>query len=471
MLIRLSRKIYGGFMRLFQLSLFALLFLSCSQNYKYSGPEYTVIENVTIIDGLGNPPISNKFIVVKDSIIVQIGDIENKNYGNDVNLICGNRRYIIPGLVDLHAHVTVLPLTSNGYLAESIDTNASFQSLKTILDYGITTVRNPAAPTSDGIWLREQVKNGMIAGPRIYTAGEALNRTAARFGPFIEADTFKKIETAIEDQAKKGVDFIKVYSSLKPELIEQAINYAHEKKLKVIGHLQRTSWSDAATFGIDFISHAAPWSIEYLPVEEQNNYSGTFLRRLDWIEHINLSKGPIIEMADLLAENEVILDPTLIALHTKFWGDDPIYLESPHNKISHQTILEVWNNGTFVDRWKENDFARAKTLWPKVQRYVQLLFNRGVFLAAGSDFPNPWVNPGISLHQELKLLRDCGIPAPDVIRIATYNGAKALGIENKLGSIEEGKIADLIILSKNPLIDISNTQKIDLVFKDGVVIK
>ncbi len=88
-------------------------------------------------------------------------------------------------------------------------------------------------------------------------------------------------------------------------------------------------------------------------------------------------------------------------------------------------------------------------------------------VTTGSDFPNPWVVPGKSLHQELELLSETGIPHLEVIKIATFNGAKSLGIDDKKGSVEKGKIADLIVLNDDPLDNIRNTEKIDYVVKSG----
>jgi imidazolonepropionase-like amidohydrolase len=444
---------------------FFIILISCTNNEKYNDSEYTVLENITIIDGKGNQPLENMFIVLKDSLIVDIASMENKNYGQKVNKLNLNGNYVIPGLIDMHAHVTVLPLTKDGYLAHNIDTSVSIVSLQTLLNFGITTVRNPAGPEDDAVWLREQVKLGHIIGPRIYTSGRALNRNSS--SPFVKVNTDEEIQNAIAKQISVGVDFIKVYGGLKPEQTQKAIEYAHSKNLKVIGHLQNTSWTDAAKDNIDFITHAFSWAPEYLPEKFRHKYSPTILGRLYWLDNIDLEMGTIPEMIKLVKEKNISIDPTLIALHTKFWGNDSIYLYSPYNSFVDSTILDIWKKYTFVDDWKSKDFDKAKKLWPKVLKYIKLIYDNGILLTTGSDFPNPWVVPGISLYQEMKLLNDCGITPLEVIKIATYNGAQALGLDKKLGSIEKNKIADLVVLSKNPIDNILNINSVRMVFKNG----
>jgi len=97
------------------------------------------------------------------------------------------------------------------------------------------------------------------------------------------------------------------------------------------------------------------------------------------------------------------------------------------------------------------------------------MYDKGILITTGTDFPNPWVVPGMSIHQEMELLNQAGISNLEILKIATYNGALSLGIENVKGSVEKGKIADLIILNENPITNIQNTQKINYIIKDGKI--
>lgn len=455
-------------MKLYQIAVILFIFVlssGCSNEQLYNSAEFTVLEDVTIIDGKGNAPQPRMYVVIHDSIIVHIGNMEKKLYGVSAKIVNLSGRFVLPGFIDTHAHVTVLKTTAGGANTDVIDTAVSLQSLQTLLSFGITAVRNPAGPEQAAVWLRRMVKTGKAIGPDIVTTGRALNSFGG--GPFVKVVSESDVEKEIEAQHLAAVDMIKVYAGLPPNLIQKAIEYAHAKGLKVIGHLQRTSWSQGAVYGIDFLTHAAPWSPEYIPENLHAKYKGSIKDRITWLKHIDLNTGPVPEMFQLLKQNSVIVDPTLIALHTKFWGNGSLYLHSPWNKYADPSILNNWQKGSFVEDWSIEDFRLAQEQWQKLREYIYKMYSAGVMLAAGSDFPNPWVVPGISLHQELKLLNDCGIPPLEVIKIATYNGAIALGMQDITGTVEANKLANLVVLEKNPAEDILHTQSIIMVYKNG----
>jgi len=129
-----------------------------------------------------------------------------------------------------------------------------------------------------------------------------------------------------------------------------------------------------------------------------------------------------------------------------------------------------WRLGAATDGWGAGDYASARAAWPKVIGLVKRYHEQGVRLLAGSDLPNPWVVPGISLHQELELLTSAGLTPLEALSIATRNGARALGIAHEAGTLEPGKRADLLVLSANPLADIQNTRRIEQVLLGGRVL-
>ncbi len=420
---------------------------------------------VTVIDGLGSPPVPNQVVVISDGRIAEVTAADGWRAPRGVQEIKLPGRFVMPGLIDLHAHVTILPQGEGG--AGATDRAASERVLKTLLGFGITTVRNPAAPAAGAVALRDDVAAGRILGPRILTAGDALNRTAASFGPFVATPDQAAVRAEVRRQATLGVDFIKLYSTLAPELVEAAIEEAHAAGKPVIGHLQRTTWTEAARLGIDALTHGAPWSAAYLPPAEREGYRGTIRDRLDWLEKVDFEGEAIGEMIALLAEKQIPVDPALIAYHTKFFGDDPMHRENPELHLAPAISREAWQRGTFVDDWSPEDFARARELWPRVLELTRRMHEGGVLLAAGSDLPNPWVIPGVSLHHELRLLHDAGIPILEVLQIATSNGAAALGLEQEIGSIEAGKVADLIVLAADPSKNLFSTRAISQVFVAG----
>jgi imidazolonepropionase-like amidohydrolase len=176
-------------------------------------------------------------------------------------------------------------------------------------------------------------------------------------------------------------------------------------------------------------------------------------------------------MIRTLAEKHVPVDPTLMAFRTKFWGDDPYYTKSAHRSVAPPKLWDGWPQRSNTADWTPEQYREAKTQWPKLLALVKAMFDGGVLITAGTDTPFPWIIPGVSFHDELKLLSEAGLPAADVLRAATINGAVSLKRQDSIGTVEAGKRADLVILRASPLDAISNTEQIELVVKGGEVFR
>ncbi len=427
-------------------------------------PKSSAFVNINIIDGLGNPPIKGFALVIEDSVISAIipqSEIDSKLY----TLIDCKGAYVLPGFIDTHVHATVLQYDVVKGHQDVYDSLASVESLRSMMDFGVVAVRNVAGPTEAAIELRTICSDNNEL-PKMITSGYALNKS--NYPPFRKMSSKQDIAVEIESQKSLGVDIIKVYASLEPELTWYAIEEAHRNGLKVVGHLQRTTWTEAANFGIDFITHAAPWSHSYL--KDSKRYSPTMLGRLDWIEQVDYTGASINEMITAMKSNQVMFDPTLIAFHTKFWAQDSSYTNRTAFSSLAPTIQTMWQNASFVDGWSASDFERAQSLWPKLTNLTLKIYEAGIPLTIGTDFPNPWIYPGASFHEEMELLNKAGIPELQVIRAATSNGALALGMEKTHGTVEVGKIADLIFVEGNPAEDIRNTRKISMILRKGKVL-
>jgi imidazolonepropionase-like amidohydrolase len=133
--------------------------------------------------------------------------------------------------------------------------------------------------------------------------------------------------------------------------------------------------------------------------------------------------------------------------------------------------LAAWPQRSNTADWTPEQYRAAKDQWPKLLALVKLLFDKGVLLTAGTDTPFPWIIPGVSFHEELRLLSEAGLPTSAVLRTATYNAALALHKEQTIGTIDIGKRADLVVLGANPLDAISNTERIELIIKAGQVFR
>jgi imidazolonepropionase-like amidohydrolase len=428
---------------LIYLTLVALLVISlfsCSPNQTFasiqSGLEkidakgLVILEGASLIDGTGSPPRNDSVVVLKDERILTVTDKGSyTTYPKDSEIVNLTGRFLIPGLFDMHAHVA-------GVLDSSYNQTISENTLKALLDNGITTIRNPGGPTKESVALRDAVAAGQIKGPQIFTAGRLINGLPfpTRFVETI-ANTEAEVREEVKRQADAGVDYVKLYVGLYPNLVKTAIDEAHNQGIKVIGHLYLTSWTDAANLGIDALTHGVPVSPFLLSEDKREifieNGRGPFDHFL-WLNLVELNSTKVNEMINALVKNKVPVDPTL-SIYEAMLKDDP---QNQH-------------------------------LWSKVLQLTKILYDHGVTIMSGTDIPNFGLIPGISLHHELELLVKAGINPLNVIKIATSNGADALGILDDVGTIEAGKQADMIILNANPIINIRNIGAIEGVIEDG----
>jgi len=408
------------------------------QNDVANSQNLLILYNINLIDG--NSKIKpNITMIIYENEIVDLKDKDiidkfyfHKKYPNST-LIDLSGKYVLPGLFDMHAHVA-------GVLKNSFNQTYSEETLHRLLAYGITTIRNPGGPTDQSVGLKNNVTLERTIGPQIYTAGSLLNSPAISI-PFVErkVNSVLDVKEEITNQANTGVDFVKLYVGLTPDLVKEAIDKAHSLGLGVIGHLYLTSWIDAGNYDIDFLTHGVPVSPYLLSPHNRENFmkdgSGPFDHFL-WLELVNINSKEINEMVDSLVINNVYVDPTL-SVYESMIKDDPAY---------------------------------AQNVWPKVLQLTKKMHDHGVKLLSGTDIPNFGLVPGKSLHHELELLADAGIPTSDIIQIATRNGAEALKILNSTGTLEEGKQADMIVLSSNPLENISSTKNMEMIINNGKII-
>lgn len=435
-----------------------------------------VLTGVTVIDGTGGPALQNATVVIEDGRIAAIGRTGTVTIPAGADVRDARGRFLVPGFVDMHARATYLEWSrdSAGRSQGTYDRKTTEETLRLLLAFGITTIRNPGGPTEEAVRLREDVAANRLVGPRIRTAGEILNRAASFDGLTRPVATIEEIRHEVDKQARAGVDFVKLYADLPPALVRAAIAEAHGHGLRAIGHLQATSWTEAARAGIDGLSHGADWSEEELAPErraayrEAVNARGAMKARIEWLEAVDPQGPEIRTMVEAIVAHGVAIDPTLLAYATKFRGDDKAYLESPDLALAPEAMRKSFPANSLVRDWTLEDFRRGHAAWPKMLALVKRYREGGVLLTAGSDEPNSWIVPGPGFHRELELLVQAGIPPLEVLSIATRNGAKALGLIGETGTITPGKRADLVLLRADPTAAIANTRSIEWVMKDGV---
>ncbi len=430
-------------------------------------PQALVIRNAIVLDGTGRSPQRGVDVCVRHGRIVSVA--RQCTADRDAVVVDATGMYLIPGFVDMHVHILEHGRDEKGDIPPRIDSNLVRRGLQLLVDHGVTTIRDPGSETEAAVTLRPTLERGNMVGPRLFTAGRILNASPFNPEPFRPVRTADDIRHEIRRQKAAGVDFIKVYSSTPPELVRVAIEEAHALGLPIIGHLQRTSWTEAARMGIDHIAHGAPWTPDLLPGDKRGGYSQSLFGRIYWLNNLDLAAAQVDTLTRELVKRGVVVDPTLIAYHTKFFGNQARWLRNPDNDLLPATLISGWHAGSFTRYWTSDQYLEAQRAWPRMLAFTKLLFDRGVTLTVGTDAPSPWVVPGASFHDELTLLRDAGIPESAIIRMATLNGARALRRETEFGTIEPGRRADLVLLTGDPLARIENTRSIAAVVQGGRV--
>ncbi|MFC1490582.1 SUMF1/EgtB/PvdO family nonheme iron enzyme [Candidatus Latescibacterota bacterium] len=427
-----------------------------------------VLDGVSIIDGTGAPLQSSMSITITNGKITNISKQGETDYPTNAKILKLDNKYVIPGLVEMHAH---------------IDGNDYGDICKTMLAYGITTLRNPAAAAKEMVEFRDKLAAGEVIGPRIFTAGELIDGpgSVAPFGTIVETE--EQVREEVRRQAKIGVDYIKLYSSLPPDLVKAAIDESHSLGFEVLGHLGYTSWTFAANAGIDGLLHSAIatplW--ELVPADKRDEFRNLANPTKDfninllkeWTENFDINGPEMKNLTKALVDNNVVVDPTLVIMEAMFWGNDPSYKAKLEPDYATKGVAELEENfmtHSYTRGWSDEAFYEAQKAFPIFLQMVKQFYDSGVLITAGTDAGNPWITPGVSLHRELELLVKAGIPALEVLKIAAKNGAQALHILDEVGTIEVGKQADLIVLSENPIDDIKNTRKIEMVYQAGELI-
>ena len=424
------------------------------------GEDTVALKGATVIDGTGAKPRPGAVIVIVKDRIAYVGDAVGVRLGPRVKVVDLAGRWVVPGFIDTHGHVP--------------DADGAAGFLTQLLVFGTTTLRAPFGSHE----LRDRVAAGTQLGPMLFVSGDAIDGQESFTGKN-RFSTDTEVRDEVRRQVAEKVDFIKLYDDLPPNLVQVAIEEAHRHGLRVMGHLGRTTWTQAAELGIDSLAHSWYCGLanSIVPAQYQEEFRDFYIpnRRFDpalfrkWREVVDPNGPEVAHLASLLRERRVEVHPNLVLGEAVTWGDDPAVLERLEPGFAPSKDVTDWRRGRhlFSSYWPVEALAEAKLAWPFMVQVIRAFHEHGVLLTVGTDYQNPWMTPGVAFHRELELLVSAGISPLDVLRIATRNGAEALGILQEVGTIEMGKRADLVVLTADPLAAIANTRKIERVFLKG----
>lgn len=385
--------------------------------------------------------------------------------------------YVMPGLIDMHAHLTQGPVEmrrERGRMVMAAEANDDIaeHNANRLVAYGVTTIRNPGGDLEAAEKYKMRHAQGELIGPESFDAGKVINNSADIRGLTAGVTSPEEIRQQVAEQAAAGADWIKLYTGLSPELLRAGIDAAHHHGLPAVGHLDRIAWPDALSMGLDSIVHLMPISPDLLDDESRQAWRddarpGTFAF-FEWWEHFDTDGPGADRLIESFESHRPMFDATLVAFHAAFVQDRDSVYKADSRRLAHPDMLANWEDWfTFAVGWQSDDFQRARAIWPRVQRMAKRIYTSNARVTIGTDLGNPWIAPGISMHREMTLLAEAGVPVDRVLAAATVHAAEALGVGDRLGRITEGFEADLIVLDANPLDDIANTQAIHAVLIDG----
>ena len=433
-----------------------------------------MLRGFTLIDGTGAPAVENALIAIRDGRIFKAGLAGDFILSKEIDVIEMDGHWVLPGFVDMHVHMPEPPYE---------DADDGPEVLKTLLAFGVTAVRNVGASDTAGVELKQRINRGELLGPLYYTSGPILLAEGGawegtEFGVVVRQED--DVRREIGRQAALGVDFIKVYQGLTPRLVSVAIEEAHALGLKVVGHMGRANWVQAAEMGIDAVTHFnAGFMTSAVPKSERAEFEGLLNRRVseakrgelyrNWLQVMARSGPEVDKLSKLLVENGVEANPTMAVFEATTFGDDPTLLDHLEPKYALPSEQKAWigRPNPYSADWSPATFDAARRVFSIFQKLLKVMHDRGVLITAGTDIMNPWMTAGVSFHRELQLLSSADITPLEVITIATRNGAQALGLLEDFGTVEEGKRANLVILSADPTVNIENTRTITDVYLNG----
>lgn len=429
----------------------AALFFVSAVNQINAQERVVALTGGTIIDGTGKPPLTGYTILIRGERIAAVG--RKVKIPKGATILDMTDKTVIPGLFDMHGHM---------YIRGSGPQHSQFEAYSLLyLAGGVTTIRSPGDFEPEGMieW-RERVNRGEATGPRIFTAGPYFD------GDPSQVDWIKGVKTPAEalekfNQWKDKIDYVKFYTRItEPEFIT-VLNAAHKAGIHATGHLGSITATRAVESGIDGLEHGIFAMSELAPQSGDSQVRFCTLAKLD------LNSSVVENLVNLIVKNRVAIDPTIVtyqSLHPDFVPVTPDWLKyySPEAQAFQNKI-----RSTPAKRNPAADECLLGALQTQM-RFVKKIYDRGGIIIAGTDPVIVTLTPGYGLQRELKNLVAAGLTPVEAIKAATLVAATVLRREKDSGSIERGKLADLVVVKGNPATRIEDVGNTEIVFKGGV---
>ena len=453
-----------------------LLCCALSPCLAQTSPRAIAITHVNIVDVVAGEIRPDQTVVVGGGKIAAVGAAAGISAPRDAILISAEGQYLMPGLWDMHVH-----LRSDQNTPGTRMSAANEAMLDLFLPNGVVGIAEMGGDLADDVvrW-RDEIRAGRREGPRILTAGRKVDNDPPAWAGSIGVKTPEEARQAVRQIKQSGADFVKVYFRTIPANVFQAvIDEAHLLHLKVTGHKPATlSIQELIETGMDGMQHE-----EYLPAARREAYDELQRERARrngtaWAMDPTEVAARLLDLQDTkegdrvyqeMARRQFWVTPTIsIYTHTLEHGVRD-YETDERKRFFFPSIWRTWDPKAGMRKPSE---GRALALRQEgVKRWEKATlaaYKAGVPMMLGTDCGanNDHQMPGWSTHEELEALVRIGLTPAEALRMATVQAAKWRGDADD-GTVEQGKIADLLLLRSNPLSDIRHTKEIESVFQGG----
>jgi len=423
------------------------------------------LAHVRVIDGTGAAPLEDQSIVIAGGKIQSIAPSSSAKVPEDAQVLDLKGYTVMPGLVGMHDHM-FFPMGGNPPMYSNM--GSSFPRL--YLANGVTTIRTTGsvAPFTD-LEIKRLIDSGRVTGPKMHITAPYLEGAGA-FTPVMHQLTGPEdARRMVNFWADAGATSFKAYMNITRDELRAAVDEAHKRGLKVTGHLCSIGYREAAEIGIDNLEHGLLADSEFVADKQPDKCPGAAVSAS--LRQLDLNSDAVKETIRTLVAKKVALTSTLPV----FEAGAPLAQTGigAASAVLNPRVLNAMNTDARVRYLTARSRIAADSptaaLVRKSMDFERAFVAAGGLLIAGLDpTGNGGIVAGFGDLREVELLVEAGFTPLEAIKIASFNGARFLGEDARIGSIAVGKQADLMIVKGNPAANISDIEKVEIVFKDGV---